>query len=164
MKIIPCRPSDPRRPGQKGRSARYDGDSAGQNERSARHNGDSTGQNERSARHNSHSAGRDGRSARRNGDSAGQHERSAGQDGRSAGRDGRGISFRLRAHPLALLLPLVAALMGLGQETAALLIALVCHECAHLLAARALGARVDELRLPSSSEAISAVSSSFRSE
>ena len=54
---------------------------------------------------------------------------------------------RLRAHGLMLLLPLLAAALGLRTELAVLGISLGLHEAAHLLTARALGVRVAQLRL-----------------
>jgi len=54
---------------------------------------------------------------------------------------------RIIAHPLALLYPLAAAMLGTGAEAAALMIALICHETAHLLAAQALGVNIASLRL-----------------
>ena len=55
--------------------------------------------------------------------------------------------LRLRAHPLIFLLPLLAVALGMGREAAALSVSLFFHECAHLVMARALGVRVEELRL-----------------
>ena len=54
---------------------------------------------------------------------------------------------RLRLHPLALLMPLLAMRLGPPGETAALLAALSCHEAAHLVAAKLLGVRVNALTL-----------------
>ena len=54
---------------------------------------------------------------------------------------------RLRAHPLALLAPLAAVMLGARTEVLALMIGLAAHEAAHLLAAKALGVGVRELRL-----------------
>lgn len=54
---------------------------------------------------------------------------------------------RIIIHPLALLYPLAAAMLGPGSEVAALLIALTIHEGAHLLAANALGIGISRLRL-----------------
>ena len=54
---------------------------------------------------------------------------------------------RVRAHPLALLMPVAALLLGVREETAALLAGLAVHEAAHLLAAKALGVGVSQLRL-----------------
>ena len=54
---------------------------------------------------------------------------------------------RLSAHPLALLFPILAARLGNGGDMAALAAGLLAHEGAHLLAARALGVGVSELRL-----------------
>ena len=54
---------------------------------------------------------------------------------------------RLRAHPLMLLFPIAAAMLGVRQDAAALLIALIAHEGAHLLAARWLRVGIAQLRL-----------------
>ncbi len=54
---------------------------------------------------------------------------------------------RLRAHPLALLMPAAALFLGAREEVAALLIGLAAHEAAHLLAAKALGVGVSQLKL-----------------
>lgn len=54
---------------------------------------------------------------------------------------------RVIVHPLALLYPLAAAMLGTGVEAGALVIALTCHEAAHLLAARSLGVEIASLRL-----------------
>ena len=54
---------------------------------------------------------------------------------------------RIAVHPLALLYPLAAFMLGAGMETAALLLALFLHEGAHLVAARALGVGITCLRL-----------------
>jgi stage IV sporulation protein FB len=54
---------------------------------------------------------------------------------------------RIVVHPLALLYPLAAAMLGAGAEAAALTIALTFHEAAHLLAAHALGVSIVSLRL-----------------
>lgn len=54
---------------------------------------------------------------------------------------------RIIVHPLALLYPLAAAMLGPGSEVAALLISLTIHEGAHLLAANALGIGISRLRL-----------------
>ena len=54
---------------------------------------------------------------------------------------------RIAVHPLALLYPLAAFMLGAGTETAALLMALFLHEGAHLVAARALGVGISRLRL-----------------
>jgi len=54
---------------------------------------------------------------------------------------------RVIIHPLALLYPLAAAMLGSGSEVTALLISLVIHEGAHLLAAKALGIGIPRLRL-----------------
>ena len=54
---------------------------------------------------------------------------------------------RLRLHPLALLMPLLALRLGPPGDTAALLAALLCHETAHLAAAKLLHVRVNALTL-----------------
>ena len=54
---------------------------------------------------------------------------------------------RIIVHPLALLYPVMAAMLGSGTEAAALLLALALHEEAHLLAAHALGVGIASLRL-----------------
>ena len=54
---------------------------------------------------------------------------------------------RLRLHPLALLAPVIAAMLGPRQAVLALMIALAVHEAAHLLAARALGVGIRQLDL-----------------
>ena len=54
---------------------------------------------------------------------------------------------KLLAHPLALLMPVLALALGAGSEVLALTIGLAAHEAAHLLAARALGVGVSQLRL-----------------
>ena len=54
---------------------------------------------------------------------------------------------RLRAHPLSLLIPLLALRLGLGREVAAMAVGLTVHESAHLAAARAMGVRVRQLDL-----------------
>lgn len=54
---------------------------------------------------------------------------------------------RIVVHPLALLYPLAAAMLGAGSEAAALTIALTFHEAAHLMAAHALGVSIVSLRL-----------------
>ena len=54
---------------------------------------------------------------------------------------------RIVVHPLALLYPLAAAMLGGGAEAVALTIALAFHEAAHLLAAHALGVSIVSLRL-----------------
>lgn len=54
---------------------------------------------------------------------------------------------RIIIHPLALLYPLAATMLGSGVEVAALLISLCLHEGAHLAAARALGVGISRLRL-----------------
>ena len=54
---------------------------------------------------------------------------------------------RLRAHPLALLFPVAAAMLGAREDLAALMLGLAAHESAHLLAAKALGVGIDQLWL-----------------
>lgn len=54
---------------------------------------------------------------------------------------------RIVVHPLALLYPLAAVMLGAGMDAAALAVALTVHEGAHLLAARCLGVGVSRLRL-----------------
>ncbi len=54
---------------------------------------------------------------------------------------------RIRAHPLALLMPVAALLLGVREEVAALMVGLAVHEAAHLLAARVLGVGVRQLSL-----------------
>lgn len=54
---------------------------------------------------------------------------------------------RVRAHPLALMYPAMAAMLGGRLDAAALLMGLAVHEGAHLLAARGLGVGVSQLRL-----------------
>ena len=54
---------------------------------------------------------------------------------------------RLRVHPLALMFPLAAAMLGAREDAAALLVALTLHEGAHLLAARLMNVGVEQLRL-----------------
>ena len=54
---------------------------------------------------------------------------------------------RIVVHPLALLYPLAAIMLGAGLDAAALAIALTVHEGAHLLAAHCLGVGVSRLRL-----------------
>ena len=54
---------------------------------------------------------------------------------------------RISAHPLALLFPLAAAMLGAREDAAALMIGLAAHEGAHLLAAKCLGVGVRQLRL-----------------
>ena len=63
-----------------------------------------------------------------------------------------GIELRLggtalRLHPLTLLLPPLAARLGLPGEVKALLAGLALHEASHLLAAKLLGVRVNALTL-----------------
>ena len=53
----------------------------------------------------------------------------------------------LIVHPLALLYPVAAIMLGAGSEVAVQLVSLACHEAAHLLAARALGVGIASLRL-----------------
>ena len=62
---------------------------------------------------------------------------------------------RITAHPLALMVPLLAAALCGGDEAVALGVALVMHEGAHLLAARCLNAGVSDLRLMPFGAAIS---------
>ena len=52
---------------------------------------------------------------------------------------------QVRIHPLALLLPLLAAALGLGEGVLALLVSLLLHESGHLLAARLARVRVESL-------------------
>ena len=54
---------------------------------------------------------------------------------------------RVHIHPLALLYPLAAVMLGAGQEVLSLLAALAIHEGAHLLAARGLGVGIARLKL-----------------
>lgn len=54
---------------------------------------------------------------------------------------------RLRIHPLALMFPLTACLLGAREDAMALMLGLLAHEGAHLLAARCLGVAVSQLRL-----------------
>ena len=54
---------------------------------------------------------------------------------------------RVRAHPLALMYPAMAAMLGGCSDAVALLMGLAVHEGAHLLAARGLGVGVSQLRL-----------------
>ena len=54
---------------------------------------------------------------------------------------------RVIVHPLALLYPLAAAMLGAGSEVASLLIALILHEVAHLLIAHCLGVGISKLRV-----------------
>ena len=54
---------------------------------------------------------------------------------------------RLRVHPLALIFPVAAALLGAGKAMAALSVSLAVHEAAHLIAAKALGVGVGEVRI-----------------
>lgn len=54
---------------------------------------------------------------------------------------------RVRAHPLALMYPAMAAMLGGRLDAVALLMGLAVHEGAHLLAARGLGVGVSQLRL-----------------
>ena len=53
----------------------------------------------------------------------------------------------LRVHPLALMFPIAAALLGGREDGFALPVGLAVHECGHLLAAKALGVDVPQLRL-----------------
>ena len=54
---------------------------------------------------------------------------------------------RVKAHPLALMMPAAALFLGAREEVAALLVGLAAHEAAHLLAAKALGVGVSQLKL-----------------
>ena len=54
---------------------------------------------------------------------------------------------RIIVHPLALLYPLAACMLGAGTDALALMIALTVHEGAHMLAARGLGVGIARLRL-----------------
>ena len=54
---------------------------------------------------------------------------------------------RLRLHPLMLMFPALTSALGHRGDATALLASLAVHEGAHLLAARAAGIRVTELRL-----------------
>lgn len=54
---------------------------------------------------------------------------------------------RIIVHPLALLYPVAAVMLGAGTEATALLLALFLHEGAHLAAAQALGVSIPCLRL-----------------
>jgi len=54
---------------------------------------------------------------------------------------------RLRVHPLALMFPIAAALLGAKADVAALALGLAIHEGAHLLATRCLGVGIAQLRL-----------------
>ena len=54
---------------------------------------------------------------------------------------------RLRIHPLALMFPVTACLLGARQDAMALMVGLLAHEGAHLLAARCLGVDVSQLQL-----------------
>ena len=54
---------------------------------------------------------------------------------------------RVIVHPLALLYPLAAAMLGAGSEVASLLIALILHEVAHLFIAHCLGVGISKLRV-----------------
>ena len=62
---------------------------------------------------------------------------------------------RVTAHPLALMFPLLSAALGGAGEAAALGVALLVHEGAHLLAAKCLNVGVTELRLMPFGAAIS---------
>ena len=53
--------------------------------------------------------------------------------------------LRIRAHPLALLLPLLGMALGLRTEVPVLLLSLAVHEAGHLLAARLVRVRVSAL-------------------
>ncbi len=54
---------------------------------------------------------------------------------------------KLRLHPLALVFPLAAALLGAGEAMAALAVSLAVHEAAHLAMARTLGVGIGEVRI-----------------
>ncbi len=54
---------------------------------------------------------------------------------------------RVIVHPLALLYPLAATMLGAGREVAPLLIALILHEGAHLVIAHCLGVSIPKLRV-----------------
>ena len=54
---------------------------------------------------------------------------------------------RVHCHPLLLLLLLLAIRLGMGAALWPLMLSLTCHEAAHLLAARLLGVRVEQLNL-----------------
>ena len=54
---------------------------------------------------------------------------------------------RLRIHPLALMFPVTACLLGARQDAMALMVGLLAHEGSHLLAARCLGVDVSQLQL-----------------
>ena len=54
---------------------------------------------------------------------------------------------RLYIHPLALLFPLTAAMLGARQDITALLFSLCVHEAFHLMAAHGLGISIRQLRL-----------------
>lgn len=54
---------------------------------------------------------------------------------------------RIRLHPLMLMLPLIAHLMGAKADITALLISLSLHEFAHFLAARIMHVGIEEIRL-----------------
>lgn len=54
---------------------------------------------------------------------------------------------KLKVDPLALLFPVVTMVLGPRAEVAALLVSLAAHEAGHLIAARALGVGVSQLRL-----------------
>ena len=54
---------------------------------------------------------------------------------------------RVRVHPLALMFPALAALLGGGTEVYALLLSLTLHEAAHMLAAQWMHVQVTQLRL-----------------
>ena len=54
---------------------------------------------------------------------------------------------RIIVHPLALLYPLAACMLGAGMDALALMIALTVHEGAHLLAAQGLGIGIARMRL-----------------
>lgn len=54
---------------------------------------------------------------------------------------------RIRVHPLMLMMPLTALLMGMHAEIAALMLALCMHELSHLLGAKLMHVRVEQVRL-----------------
>lgn len=54
---------------------------------------------------------------------------------------------RVIVHPLALLYPLAAAMLGAGSEVTPLLISIILHEGAHLVTAHCLGVSIPKLRV-----------------
>ena len=54
---------------------------------------------------------------------------------------------RIRIHPLMMMMPMLALMTGMREELLALSLALSVHELAHLLAARWMHVRVEQLRL-----------------